>query len=164
MTAPNWLAEARRYLGLREIPGPKHNTTIQGWLKILGAWWKDDETPWCGVFVAHCMRATGHKLPTHWYRAKGWLDWGRKLTSPLVGCVVVLEREGGGHVFIATGIDGQGRIVGIGGNQGNAVTVAAFDAARVVGYRWPAEAPVPSAAQAGLPLLHSGGPVSSNEA
>lgn len=139
---PAWLSEARRWLGMKEIPGPKHNTTIQSWLKQLGAWWTDDETPWCGVFVAHCMRATGHKLPKHWYRAKGWLDWGTAIKKPVVGCVVVLEREGGGHVFIATAIDNKGRIVGIGGNQGNQVSIAAFDAHRIVGYRWPAEVPV----------------------
>lgn len=158
---PNWLIEARKHLGLREIPGPKHNTVIQGWLSQLGAWWKDDETPWCGVFVAHCFRAAGVPLPKHWYRAKGWLDWGDKLTEPVLGCVVVLEREGGGHVFIAIGQDAAGRIVGIGGNQGNAVSVAAFDRGRVLAYRWPLRVNSPTR---GLPVVDFNGASSAREA
>lgn len=134
---PAWLIEARKHIGLKEIPGPKHNSTIVGWLKQLGAWWAEDETPWCGVFVAHCMRASGIPLPKHWYRAKGWLDWGFEIVDPVVGCVVILERQGGGHVFLATGVGADGSIVGVGGNQGNQVTIAKFDRRRVVGYRWP---------------------------
>lgn len=141
---PKWLSEAKLHVGLKEIPGPKHNTTIQGWLSALGAWWKDDETPWCGVFVAHCMRQAGVKLPKHWYRAKGWLDWGKTLSTPAPGCVVVLERKGGGHVFFATGVNDRGYLVGIGGNQGNQVSVASFDPSRVVGYRWPAHLDLPT--------------------
>lgn len=29
---PSWLGIARKYIGIREIPGPKHNATIMGWL------------------------------------------------------------------------------------------------------------------------------------
>jgi len=72
-----WMAHALALIGVREVPGPGNSSIIAGWLKALGAWWHDDATPWCGVFVAHVMRKAGQPIPTHWYRAKAWLDWGR---------------------------------------------------------------------------------------
>lgn len=156
----NQIYVAKKYLGLKEIPGPKHNNVILGWLTELGAWWKDDETPWCGVFVAECFRQCGSNLPKYWYRAKGWLDWGIALKEPIDGCVVILEREGGGHVFIFMGYDKKGNIVGIGGNQGNQVSIAAFDKTRVIGYRWPAKFPLHKQVTKGIDL---NGKVSQNE-
>ena len=51
----SWISEARKCIGLREIKGTKHNPTIIKWLDDMGkyskestAWWRDDETPWCG--------------------------------------------------------------------------------------------------------------------
>lgn len=150
MTQPAWLAEARRHDGAKEVPGPKHSLLILGWLKALGAWWSDDETPWCGVFVAHCMRLAGQPLPKHWYRAKDWLNWGESLVQPCLGCVVVFGREGGGHVGFVVGSDAQGRVLCLGGNQGNAVNVRAFERSRVLGYRWPLRSEV---ARTPLPVL-----------
>lgn len=161
MTTPAWLTEARRHLGLREIPGKQHSPVISGWLRSLKAWWTDDETPWCGVFVAHCMREAGIELPQHWYRAKGWLDWGVSQPSARVGSVVIFAREGGGHVAIAIGKDKLGRLICIGGNQGNAVTVAAFEPIRVIGYRWPTRLPPPTEP---LPLVDFNGKPSAGEA
>jgi uncharacterized protein (TIGR02594 family) len=158
---PPWITEARRHVGLAEIPGPRHNPTIVKWLQRLKAWWAEDETPWCGVFVAHCIEIVGLPLPKHWYRAKGWLDWGDRLSTPIPGCIVVLEREGGGHVFFALGIDKAGRIVGIGGNQGNKVSIAAFDRSRVIGYRWPARVNKPIGP---MPLVDYTGSSSAGEA
>jgi uncharacterized protein (TIGR02594 family) len=145
-----WIEEAKRHLGLTEIPGPKHNPTIQKWLVKLKAWWSDDETPWCGVFVAHCIDSAGLPLPKHWYRAKGWLEWGTKINTPVPGCVCVIDRKGGGHVFFVLGRSASGDLIGIGGNQGNRVSIAAFPTSRVVGYRWPSGVPVPNAA---LPIM-----------
>lgn len=48
----SWIAEARTHIGLREVPGPKNNSVILGWLRRLRAWWSDDSTPWCGTFAA----------------------------------------------------------------------------------------------------------------
>ncbi|EMT3747175.1 TPA: TIGR02594 family protein, partial [Neisseria gonorrhoeae] len=55
MTELPWIAEARRHIGLKEIPGAKHNPTIVQWLKETGgfpgaakSWYFEDETPWCG--------------------------------------------------------------------------------------------------------------------
>lgn len=162
MTAePGWLALARTLTGVREVPGPGNSPLISGWLAKLGAWWRDDATPWCGVFVGHMMQETGHVLPKHWYRAKGWLDWGVPLKAPSVGAVVVFERQGGGHVGFVVGKDTRGRLLVLGGNQGDAVSIAAFDMARVVGYRWPTEYSAPAG---GLPTYETGAAVSKDEA
>lgn len=40
MSAP-WLTVAQSHVGLREIPGPKHNPKIVQWLVKLGAWWRE---------------------------------------------------------------------------------------------------------------------------
>lgn len=140
MMEPAWLIEARRHIGLRELPGAPTAPVIDGWLKKLGAWWRDDETPWCGTAVAAWMQSAGQKLPKHWYRAKGWLDWGIAC-APCVGAVVVFERQGGGHVGLLVGQRKDGALLVLGGNQGDMVSIAAFQPGRVVGYRWPAGVP-----------------------
>lgn len=151
MTDTPWLAIASRYVGLAEIPGRDHAPTITRWLTNLKAWWRDDETPWCGTFVAHCLKESGCAIPKHWYRAKAYLDCGEPC-GPVIGAVVIYERAGGGHVGFVVGIDQSGRIMTLGGNQGNRVSIAPFDSTRVLGYRWPTgTAPL----VADLPVLNS---------
>jgi uncharacterized protein (TIGR02594 family) len=140
---PDWLVEAERHLGVTEIPGSKTNATIGGWLKRLGAWWSDDATPWCGVFVAHCMEASGIALPKYWMRAKDWAAWGSKLSAPETGCVVVFERKGGGHVGFVVGRTMAGNLLVLGGNQGDMVKISEFSRDRVIGYYWPPSVPLP---------------------
>lgn len=135
---PRWLVRAQRDIGVREIPGREHSPVITRWLAQLGAWWRDDETPWCGVAVAAWMRDCGMAIPKHWYRARDWLEWGVPLERPAHGCVVVFGRDGGGHVGLCVGRSGNGDLLILGGNQGNAVNIRAFPVARVLGYRWPA--------------------------
>ena len=133
-----WIDYARTHIGLKEIPGAKHNPTITKWLLDLGAWWKDDETPWCGVFVAHVLKKHNRKIPKHWYRALAFdQNVMTKLSKPAYGCVVTFGRKGGGHVGFVVGKDAQGRLLVLGGNQGNEVNIRAFDVSRVVGYYWP---------------------------
>lgn len=137
-TDPEWLAKAKNYLGLKEIPGKRHNTTILSWLERLGAWWRDDETPWCGVFVAHCMREVGHPVPQYWMRAKAWADYGANLRASHVapGAILVFARQGGGHVGFYVGEDAAYYYV-LGGNQSNSVNVAKIVKARCIAIRWP---------------------------
>jgi uncharacterized protein (TIGR02594 family) len=134
---------AKDCVGLKEIPGPKHNSTIQTWLAKLGAWWRDDETPWCGVFVAHCMREAGLPIPQHWMRAKAWADYGSNLRGTHVapGAILVFARQGGGHVGFYAGEDSTYFYV-LGGNQGNAVTISKIAKARCIAIRWPKDQPV----------------------
>lgn len=173
---PDWLVKAQTYDGLAEIPGPKHNSTIINWLTTMGAWWADDEMAWCGTFVAHCMKATGHDIPTHWYRAKAWAAWGSRLRVDRLapGAVLVFDRKDkqgrslGGHVGFYLGETATTYTV-YGGNQGNKVCRTEIAKSRLlrdadgatIGSRWPTGVPV-----IGKPvyLSSSAKPVSTNEA
>jgi uncharacterized protein (TIGR02594 family) len=163
MNEPFWLTVARRNLHVVETPGKTTTPAIARWLLNLKAWWRDDETPWCGVFVAECLREANQRLPRHWYRALAWNDWGLPLDRPTLGCLVVFARSGGGHVGFYVGHDERGRPMVLGGNQGNRVSIAPFDPARIVGYRWPADAQAPSMF-ASPQLASNGKPNSANEA
>ncbi len=160
MTEPAWLPVARVFLGLTEIPGKATHPTIRRWLIDLRAWWTDDETPWCGTFIAAVLRQAMLNPPRHWYRARAYLEWGQKLEQPALGCVVVFARGGAGHVGFVVGEDERGRLMVLGGNQANAVNVQPFDRSRVLGYRWPNG---PDAPDYDLPLIRSGGRVASRE-
>ena len=160
MTKPRWLKIAETYTGLTEIRGPKHNSKIVGWLDKLGAWWRDDETPWCGVFVAHCMQDVGLPYPTFYMRAKAWEDYGSLLRRDRLapGAILVFDRAGGGHVGFYVGEDA-GHYFVLGGNQGNAVSVMKLGKSRLLASRWPKGEPV-----VGKPVYMTGGKVSANEA
>lgn len=160
---PAWITEGRRHIGTQEVPGPATSPVIASWLHKLRAWWDSDEVPWCGVFVAACMDSAGLPLPKNWMRAKAWAEWGSRLASPVPGCVVIFERQGGGHVGFVLGVTPEGNLMVLGGNQGNRVSIAPFKRDRVLAYVWPLGIPVSSACA--LPLLSAAGlPLSTNEA
>lgn len=138
MSELGWIKEARRHIGLAEIPGKQHNPAIVNMGIRLGAWWKDDETPWCGTFVAHCLRESDRAIPKHWYRAREYENYGTVLAAPAYGCIAVMSRQGGGHVgFVVGETKPGGDLLILGGNQGNKVSIARFPRSRITGYRWP---------------------------
>jgi hypothetical protein len=67
-----------------------------------------------------------------------------------------------GHVGFVAGQDRAGNLMVLGGNQGDAVSIKPFARGRVLGFRWPADEPLPEAAA--LPVLTSSGALSRNEA
>lgn len=158
---PKWIEEAQRHIGLKEVPGKADNPTIQRWLKTLNAWWFDDATPWCGTTVAYCMKHAGFEVPKMWMRAKAWIDWGQTLRRPVHGCIVVFERQGGGHVGFVVGEDGKGNLMVLGGNQGDKVSIAPFSVTRAIAYRYPPGLPIPTTM---LARMESDGKLSTNEA
>ena len=160
MAEPKWLEIARGLQGLKEIPGPKHNSTIQKWLTDLRAWWQDDETPWCGTFVAHCLQAAGQPITKNWFRAKEWANYGKGLDLSALspGAVLVFARTGGGHVGFYVG-ESKGYYSVLGGNQSNAVNIMRIEKTRCIAARWPEGVPV-----TGGPVNLTAGKVSKNEA
>jgi len=139
--ALSWMGHALALIGVREVPGPGNSPVIVGWLSKLGAWWRDDATPWCGAFAAHVMQQAGLPIPRHWYRAKAWLDWGMSC-KPAYGALCILDRQGGGHIFFVTRLSADS-VWGVGGNQGDRVCEARFARSRVLDFRWPAGRPAP---------------------
>ena len=160
MSNPRWLTVAYRYVGVREVSGPKHNPTIIRWLEKLRAWWRNDETPWCGVFVAHCMSEAELPYPKLYMRARAWDDYGALLRRDRLapGAILVFDRKGGGHVGFYVGEDA-GFYYVLGGNQSNAVNVMKLGKSRLVASRWPRGEPV-----IGGPVQMKGGMISTNEA
>lgn len=141
MPDPAWLEIARRNLGEREMPGPVDNPAILRFYADVGhGWVRHDETAWCAAFVGSCLERAGWRS-TRSLRARSYLAWGEAMEAPRPGCVVVLSHGRDpalGHVgfFVR---EQAGTIDVLGGNQGDAVSIAAFAKSRAMGYRWPRE-------------------------
>jgi uncharacterized protein (TIGR02594 family) len=159
----SWMPLARAKLGVREVPGPGNSPVIMRWAsalgsKVLGIAYGADSVPWCGLFVAQVVVEAGFKPPPISVRAKAWASWGTPVT-PREGAVLVFEREGGGHVgFYAAENDTAYQVLG--GNQGDAVSLAWIAKSRCVAVRWP-----PGVAVTGVPIrVADKGRLSVNEA
>ena len=140
---PVWLVEARKNIGVQETKGGIHTPEVlKYWKDIRRGGIKDDETPWCAAFVGAMLERSGVKS-TRFESAKSYLDWGQLLALPVVGCIVIFTREGGGHVGFVVGRDAKGNLLVLGGNQGDEVNIKAFPVSRVTGYRWPIDRPIP---------------------
>lgn len=161
MKNPIWLIEAEKHIGKKEYPGAANNPWIVLlWKAIKRGGIKSDAVPWCAAFVGGCLEVVGI-VSSRYESAKSYMNWGVPLSRAAYGCVAVFERAGGGHVGFVVGIDEQGRLMILGGNQGDKVSVAPFDRQRVTGYRWPQGIPFNDYA---LPLIASTQASSTNEA
>lgn len=163
---PAWLRHALSLRGTAEVRGPRHSRTIMGWAERLGIWYPDDETPWCGLFMAHVMSTIfpDAPLPSNVLGAQQWLTFGRKLDGPALGAVVVFwrgsPRSWKGHVGFYYG-ETRTHILCVGGNQSNTVNVTRIAKNRVKGYRWPDGVPMPAI---GPVYRNTQGQVTTNEA
>ncbi|HHQ4553423.1 TPA: TIGR02594 family protein [Aeromonas veronii] len=141
--ALRWINEARKFLSLKEIKGSKHAQEILDmWKAIKRGGIRDDETPWCAAFVGACLERVGIQS-TRFESAKSYLGWGEKLDRPVLGCVVVFSRDGGGHVGFVVGKSPSGNLLVLGGNQDDAVNVREFPLSRKPSYRWPLNEQLP---------------------
>jgi uncharacterized protein (TIGR02594 family) len=128
---------AESFIGLTEEPGDKRNNAAIMWmLTIDSAWPTTDEVPWCSAFVntiAKMLRLPRSKS----LAARSWLSVGEPI--PLEFCergfdVVILSRGTNpeqGHVGFYVRHNST-HVWLLGGNQGNAVTIAPFERSRVV--------------------------------
>jgi len=163
-----WLVEARRLIGTREIAGKRNNSVIMNWAERLGVWYPNDETAWCGLFVAHCIgsQLPDEAMPTNPLGARNWATFGHKC-GIVTGAIAVFwrgKRSGWqGHVGFVTGYDAKRKRLRIlGGNQGNTVREDWLSEDRLLATRWPLTALPPSG---GVDTASSAGAaVSTNEA
>lgn len=132
-------AFAQRFIGeIRELPGAQQHPFIQ-WAHMLCNLGPDqpDEVPWCSSFMnALCWM---QRLPrSKSAAARSWLSIGVPvpLEQAQLGDVVILSRGAppSGHVGLFAGREGP-KVHLLGGNQGNAVSVAPFDVSTVLGVR-----------------------------
>lgn len=141
---PDWLSRAFQEIGTLEQQGAAHNPRILSYHACTSLGATDDETPWCSSFMCWIM-AQEKITSTQSAASLSWMRWGRILTKPKRGCVVIFERvdkQGNvipnrGHVALWLGQDNNITYC-LGGNQKNAVGVNAYRTDRVIGYRWPA--------------------------
>jgi len=137
---------AQRFIGMREIAGEKNNGFIV-WAHSLCGFDGADEVPWCSSFLnalAWMLRLPRSKSAA----ARSWLTVGTPvaLADAVPGFDVVIFKRGSGpqpgpevisapgHVALYAGRDGDAVLV-LGGNQGDAVTVARFPSSNVLGVR-----------------------------
>jgi uncharacterized protein (TIGR02594 family) len=126
-----WLQLAEADIGLTEIRGSNDNERIVEMFATAGhSWVDDDETAWCAAAVCHWLEKAGIPSPKT-LAARGFLKWGREISEPVKGCIVVMARGNPrgwqGHVGFYMGeADGGRSILVLGGNQRNAVNVQKF--------------------------------------
>jgi uncharacterized protein (TIGR02594 family) len=127
-----------------------------------------DSVPWCAAFVGGVLEECGIKS-TRSAAARSYLKWGRGIPAPVEGCIVIFWRGSpsgwSGHVGFVVGQDQAGNLMVLGGNQGDEVNIRPFPISRVLGYRWPEQAPMTGAMlAAALPTIKSDGQLSQGEA
>lgn len=160
-TTPKWLQVMRAITGLTETPGDEDNPKIIGMSSFIATKWPDmaeycdgyqhDETPWCGLTAAFCVSVAGIRPPfgktdtdcflwaLAWSESPDYQLMGR----PVPGTIVVMEREGGGHVTMYEYTDNNGNFVCRGGNQSDAVNMQHYNPEAIVALVWPLAAGKP---------------------
>lgn len=140
-----WFDEANHLIGLKEVVGPGSNPQILDMAEELDINYGDDDIPWCGLFVAHCIGSTlaMEPLPTNPLGARQWAKFGEDC-SPQLGAVLVFWRgsKNGwkGHVGFYAGEDSSAYHV-LGGNQSNEVNIRRITKKRFLAARWPLTGP-----------------------
>jgi uncharacterized protein (TIGR02594 family) len=130
----SWLTIAEDEIGEKEVPGLNHNPRIIEYHRETTLSATTDEVPWCSSFVNWVMKRAGY-TPTRSAAARSWATYGKE-TPPVQGCIVVLTRNGGGHVgfYVKSSAN---YVWVLGGNQSNAVNISAYPKSRVIAYRVP---------------------------
>lgn len=143
---PKYYEVALGEIGVREVPGAGSNPRIDAYLQTCGM--SDDATPWCAGFVGWSLDNGGNK-GTGAANARSYERWGvsafaaHEAIHPAnmqIGDVVVLRRgtkEWQGHVGFFAGAGRDGYIKLLGGNQGNAVSIAEFPVSDIRAVRRP---------------------------
>ena len=137
---------AERFVGVKEVAGAVHNPQIVAMLRLDTPAINSDEIAWCSAFVnyvAWLLRLPRSKS----LAARSWLTVGTPvpLSEAKTGQDVVIIRRGTthgpevvsgapGHVGFFAGLEGD-RILILGGNQGNQVSIARFPAEDLLGIR-----------------------------
>jgi uncharacterized protein (TIGR02594 family) len=132
---------ATQELGVEEVVGPGSNERILTYAKEIGfdSWYKDDDTPWCSVFMNWVAFKAGVER-TNKGRAESWDEVGKVTSRPEPGDIALFSSTSGGskitHVGIYMGYSqDNSRIYVLGGNQSNAVNLSGFKADKLVRFR-----------------------------
>lgn len=135
-----WIVIAKKYLGLREIPGSKSQSIISKWLQLVRQR-PDDSIAWCAAAVNGILAEAGYEGSGK-ANARSFLNVGKALNTFSPGAIVILWRVSPsawqGHVGFAIKLSPDSKRVLIrGGNQGDAFNDSWYSTSQVLGYRWP---------------------------
>ncbi|WP_342152303.1 TIGR02594 family protein [Methylorubrum sp. SB2] len=143
---PGWLVLAEALNGLKEGKGAANNPEIVRLFADAGfPGIKTDSTAWCAAFVGAVLRRAGHAASGS-LAARSYEAYGVGLKGPALGCIATKKRGNSawqGHVFLVVGAN-KDHVFGLGGNQADAVNVAAFKRSEITSFRWPADVPLPA--------------------
>lgn len=101
----------------------------------------DEGFKWCSAFVNWCLKEVGIS-GTRNALALSWLNWGKPISKPQQGAIVILKTKSWNHVAFATEQGGRWKMLG--GNQKpehgkgeQCVSYQRIIPSQVVGYRMP---------------------------
>lgn len=111
---------------------------LSDYLSTGGANLDPATTAWCAAFVNATLQKAGQK-GTGSNMARSFMDWGQAVDKPQRGDIAVFSRGDAngpyGHVGFFEGYNPDGTIRVLGGNQGDAVSVASYSPDRLLGFR-----------------------------
>lgn len=149
-----WMNWAEGEIGQKEVPGRGSNPRIMEYRKIaqIPLDGDDSDVPWCKIFVNAAMHTAGLPIQNNAMALsiKNDPDF-VELDGPAYGCIVAYWRgspgSGTGHIGFYCGETPEGRILTLGGNEGDMVKKAFFPknsrSFGLVGFYWPASIPDP---------------------
>jgi uncharacterized protein (TIGR02594 family) len=118
---------ALKEIGVFEIHGKDNSSRILEYTQYTAGKYSNDETPWCGAFMAWVVAQAGMPASIQFpERALAWKDYGYQIPEPVSGCIAVKSRKGGGHVTMVVGMDNKGNLLCVGGNQNDEVNISAY--------------------------------------
>ena len=130
-------------LGVRE--GAANNPRVVQLFADAGfSGMKQDSVTWCAAAVGAMLKRAGHK-PSGNLAAWSYEAWGVGLKEPALGAIATKKRGHSswqGHVGFVVGAT---QIFLLGGNQGDAWSIAAFPRQDFTAFRWPGGVPLPAA-------------------
>lgn len=104
------LSVAQSQIGLGETTGNNRGMYIRQYLN------GQEGLPWCAGFISYCFKKSGIKA-RYTLRAKDYLKIGKIIDNPRPGDLIILSRDGGGHIGIIEKVT-QDEIMTIEGNVG----------------------------------------------
>lgn len=136
MAKPKHFEIAERFLGLDEH---KNTKILDNYFKKQCGWhFSVKTTPWCAAFVNATLAEAG--LPvTGSFMARSFLKYGKPVTKPQTGDIVVFKRGAppSGHVAYYVKNHDSDYIVVLGGNQKDEVCMKLYRKDSILGYRRP---------------------------
>ena len=151
---PMWLSVMRAITGLTEGEGSADNPKILGMRDYIARKWPEmedycaqythDDIAWCGLCAAFCVSVAGRRPPFGptdtdkflWAQAWAYDPGFFSIAAPGPGAIIVMTREGGGHVTFFE-YEENDMWYCRGGNQSDSVKVSAYDPSTVIGVMWP---------------------------